>query len=242
VRVSQCSQNAIAPSGAPLIAGGATGSFQTEISLHDTSVLNTVIQPFLPRGVLICQVTISANSDLGFPDHFSLSILDKTNARLPTTAPNGTNLLAATDIDSLVPQLQVFGAEGSSAPVAGGPPIILAISSGQPISIAIKPGDTLPSINPSSNGQTPVAILSNPQFSASSALLVSSARFGRTGNETAPQRCVADDVNHDGIPDLVCHFLTNATGLRLGDAAGVLTATTSDGTKVLGFAQVRIVP
>jgi hypothetical protein len=62
-----------------------------------------------------------------------------------------------------------------------------------------------------------------------------SLKFGRTGNESSLAFCGSpEDVNRDGLPDLVCHFATQMTGFQTGDTQGVLTGKTTDGTSISG--------
>jgi hypothetical protein len=112
-----------------------------------------------------------------------------------------------------------------------------------PVSIDIKPDETPNAINPSSRGLTTVAILSTTTFLAPSQVDQSSLEFGHTGNESSFAFCSSpEDVNGDGIPDLVCHFVTQNTGLQPGDTQGVLTGKTVSGRSIRGVDSVVIVP
>ena len=42
------------------------------------------------------------------------------------------------------------------------------------------------------------------------------------------------DVNGDGLPDLVCEFRTHSTGLSLDDREAVLKGATTDGAAIVG--------
>lgn len=112
------------------------------------------------------------------------------------------------------------------------------------IAIDIKPGDNPPSINPRSQGTTPVAILSAPTFNAPLQVDQRSLTFGRTGNEQSLAFCNAggEDVNGDGLLDLVCHFRTQLTGFQAGDTVGVLKGQNVDHIHITGMDSVRIVP
>lgn len=110
--------------------------------------------------------------------------------------------------------------------------------------IDIKPGSLPNSINPRSQGLIPVAILSSASFDAPTVVNKSSVKFGRTGNEASLAFCNAsgEDVNVDGLLDLVCHFFVLQTGFQSGDTVGVLTGNTVAGTLFKGTDSVRIVP
>ena len=109
------------------------------------------------------------------------------------------------------------------------------------VDIDIKPGDGPNSINPRSRGKIPVAILSSLTFDVPSEVDTSSLTFGRTGDESSLAFCNPEDVNGDGLPDLICHFETKKTGFRAGDTQGVLKGETRDGVPIKGTDSVRIV-
>lgn len=111
------------------------------------------------------------------------------------------------------------------------------------VAIDIKPGDVPNTINFGSNGVIPVAILSTPSFNAPSQVDTTSLAFGRTGNEASLAACSPpQDVNGDGLPDVLCRFTTQETGFQPGDTQGVLTGKMLDGTPIRGTDSVVIVP
>jgi hypothetical protein len=103
--------------------------------------------------------------------------------------------------------------------------------------------DIMPSINPGSGGNVPVAILSTGNFNAPLQVDTNSLTFGRTGDEQSLAFCNpgGEDVNGDGLPDLVCHFTTRMTGFQAGDTAGILKGQTVDNILIKGADSVRIV-
>jgi len=112
------------------------------------------------------------------------------------------------------------------------------------VSIDIKPGSDTNPINPNSNGNIPVAILSTPDFDAPLLVDLSSLTFGRFGNEESLLFCNehGEDVNGDGLPDLVCHFDNQLTMLvhpkfRYGNMKGY----TVDGTPLKGKDSVTVI-
>ncbi len=114
----------------------------------------------------------------------------------------------------------------------------------QPVTIDIKPGSDPNSINPKSQGKIPVAILSTEQFYAPEMINKDSLTFGTAGDEDSLAFCNyrGEDINGDGLMDLVCHFYTQDTGFLCGDTEGVLKGMTMDGTPVEGRDSVKIVP
>lgn len=101
-----------------------------------------------------------------------------------------------------------------------------------PVQIDIKPGSTPNAINPRDQGVVPVAILSSNTFDATS-VDPGSVRFGPAGAAPTDSGHV-EDVNNDGIADLVFQFPTPATGIVCGDTAETLTGKTLSGTAIRG--------
>jgi GH25 family lysozyme M1 (1,4-beta-N-acetylmuramidase) len=111
----------------------------------------------------------------------------------------------------------------------------------QIVRIDIKPGDDVPSINPNSHGKIPVAILSDASFNAPMDTDTATLTFGRTGNEHSLAFCSVEDVNGDGLPDLICHFSTQATAFQSGDTVGVLKGRTLAGIPLRGTDAIVVV-
>lgn len=99
------------------------------------------------------------------------------------------------------------------------------------------------SINPSSNGKIAVGILSTPTFNAPAQVDPTSLTFGSSGDEKSLAFCSgSEDVDSDGLPDLVCHFETNLTGLQPGDTIVTLKGATTSGRRLKGTANIVTVP
>lgn len=96
------------------------------------------------------------------------------------------------------------------------------------------------SVNPRSQGKTPVLILSTSTFDATT-LVMDSVRFGATGTEASPILASIQDVNGDGINDLQLHFVTTATGIICGSSAATLTGLTASGDHVTGSGTLKTV-
>ncbi len=101
--------------------------------------------------------------------------------------------------------------------------------------IDIKPGNDSNIIHPFSNGKTKVAILSSADFNAPEDVDASTLTFGRTGDEESLHirgngrpNCRSEDVNDDGLLDLVCHFHTRVANFGQGDTEGILRGKTHD--------------
>jgi len=109
------------------------------------------------------------------------------------------------------------------------------------VSIDIKPGSSTNSINARSRGKIPVAILSSSDFNAPVHVDVASLTFGRTGTERSLAFCNAQDVNRDGLEDLLCHFDTQSAAFERGATGGELQGNTITGTRLGGTDSIRVV-
>ena len=113
-----------------------------------------------------------------------------------------------------------------------------------PIVIDIKPGDGSNMINPESKGKIPVAILSTNEFNAPEMVDWDTLTFGREGSEESLAFCDrnSQDLNGDGLMDVVGHFYTQKTDFQCTDKAGILSGKTVEGTPTKGSDSVNIVP
>ena len=109
------------------------------------------------------------------------------------------------------------------------------------VEIDIKPGSADNSINPSSRGVIPVAVLASEDFDA---LTVDpdSVRFGPAEAEKKHRHAHVEDVHADGDLDLLLHFRTQDTGVAPGDTEACLVGETYDGVPIQGCDSVRTVP
>ncbi len=108
--------------------------------------------------------------------------------------------------------------------------------------IDIRPGDNANKINLKSKGKLTVAILATPAFNAFTQIDQVSLTFGRSGDEPSLAFCdfTPEDVNGDGLPDLVCHFYTEATGFHSGNTQGVMKGKSKSGVLMAGSDAIRI--
>lgn len=124
-----------------------------------------------------------------------------------------------------------------SSPAIPSPPI--------PIAIDIKPGSDPNSINVSSSGVIPVAILSTADFDATtvdrSTVSLAGASVKLVG-KSEKELCRYEDVNADGLDDLVCQVYTAQFMVEPGDTTAILEAYDLDGMKLRGEDSIRIVP
>jgi 6-phosphogluconolactonase (cycloisomerase 2 family) len=98
-------------------------------------------------------------------------------------------------------------------------------------------------INPKSHGNIRVAILSTSSFNAPALVDMTSLTFGHSGTEKSLDYCETHrkDVDHDKLPDLVCHFKVSKMDFQKGDTEGILDGMLLDGvTPIQGKAPVKI--
>jgi len=109
------------------------------------------------------------------------------------------------------------------------------------LSIDVKPGnaDAIDPINPSAKGNVPVAVYSTADFDATT-LDVSTLRFG-PGGASAAHGGHVEDVDGDGLVDLLLHFPSADAGFAAGDTTATLSGRTVDGVAAVGSDAIRTV-
>lgn len=175
------------------------------------------------------------------------------------TSQDGSFLYVANDFPAAVAVFRV-GSDGALTEAAGSPfptgssSILMSLTAFPPkicsltvetVDIAIKPPALAPApINLAANGKIPVAILSTPSFNAVTQVDHNSLTFGHSGSEASLAECAAEgeDVNNDGLPDLVCHFNSSQTGLVAGDNTAILKGQTVAGKAIQGSEAITTVP
>lgn len=109
--------------------------------------------------------------------------------------------------------------------------------------IDIKPGSYPNSINLGSKGNVPVAIFSTTDFDATTvdprSVTLGGASVKLKGKDTP--MASFEDVNGDGLDDIIVHVETTGFELSLGDTVAVLEGFTFDGTPIRGEDTIRIV-
>jgi len=110
------------------------------------------------------------------------------------------------------------------------------------VDLDIKPGSDTNRINLGAGGVIPAAILGSDQFEVA---LVDAATLAFGPGAATPDHRHGphvQDVNADGIMDLVVHFRTEATGIEFGDRTACLSGKMLDGRRFEGCDSVRTVP
>lgn len=108
--------------------------------------------------------------------------------------------------------------------------------------IDIRPNKTPNDINPNSHGNVTVALLSKPGFNPVTAVDQSTLTFGHSGSEASLRHCQpqGQDINGDGVPDLLCKFDISKTGFQRGDVVGILRFKGLDGAPFEGRDSILI--
>lgn len=106
------------------------------------------------------------------------------------------------------------------------------------VEIDIKPGSWPNSINLRKQGVITVAVLSTDEFDAP---LLGKGRFGPARATIVHESGHIEDVNLDGLPDLVLHYATGESGIECGDESAELRATNEFGLAMIGTDAVSTV-
>ncbi len=112
------------------------------------------------------------------------------------------------------------------------------------VNVDIKPGSSPNSINLGSHGTVPVAIFSTPSFDARTVNPLSVTHASapvRLKGKGTPMASF-QDVNGDGLVDLVVHVETEALEVTATDTIAVLDGQTFGGIVIRGTDSVRVVP
>lgn len=113
------------------------------------------------------------------------------------------------------------------------------------VQIDIKPGSYPNSINLGNKGAVPVAIFSSSTFDAMTIDPWSVSLEGasvRVAGKSEAAMCRGEDVNLDGLIDLVCHVDTAQLAIGEGETVATLTGSTQLGRSIQGADTIRIVP
>ncbi len=120
--------------------------------------------------------------------------------------------------------------------------LVVGVSEVMDVEFDIKPGSDPNSINPSLEGDLPVAILGSDDFDVAD-VDVATLTFGR-GNAQIDHSHGPhfEDLDSDGLTDLMVHFRIEETGIAFGDIDACISGETQGGAPFRGCDAVRTVP
>lgn len=108
-----------------------------------------------------------------------------------------------------------------------------------PVRVEVKPGSSPAPVNPKSQGVLPVAILGSSSLDVRT-IDPFTIRLG-IGQAAPRNGGHIEDVNADGIPDLVLQFPTQDVGILCGDTTVIISGKLASGAAIAGFDTVKTV-
>jgi hypothetical protein len=241
--------NTLAGSGqTDCISLGTCITFPTVVSGGNTVATSSAVGPQLPPGLtlvtgsmymnIVTTATVVASDSFPITVCFSYNpaqVTDPTKLSL-MHFENGQWINVTTQVDTTADI--ICGGVSSLSPFA------VVIGKPVTVTIQIKPPSSAPvSINLSSGGMVPIAILSTSTFDATkvvpSSILIDGAKVNLKGKGT--YQCSSQDVNGDHRADLLCQVTTNQIDLIPGSDMAILTATTTSGTPIQGQEAINVV-
>jgi hypothetical protein len=216
-------------------AGVITDTFRIDRRSRGVAVENVQVVGEMARGGIYRSVAFDGISCDAFSDTRFSCFADT----LPVLGAVITITLEALEPGTTERFLDVAAGEEESLNVAF---LTTVQRSFLPVTIDIQPGDAVGAIRHGRPGRIPVAIYSTPEFNTVAEINPMTLTFGRTGDENSWIACNSEDVNGDGLVDLICFFDPRAAGFQVGDTEGILKGQTYSGEDVQGSDAVRIVP
>jgi hypothetical protein len=220
----------------PVITLHLSASFYVEkISIYGGDVYTNVIPGALSSAVIAVGDTAATvpGQPFGYQNvlgQYTDDLFDVTATPL-TTVPTSTVVLR--DLTAKLFGMPFDQFSITEITVEGRPAV-------QEIGLDVKPGDPIAALNPNSNGTTPVAILSSATFNAVTDVDRESVTFGKTGSENSVVSWRVDDVNRDGLPDLIFDAATANTGFIGGETTAYVRGQTVTGASMEGSDQIAV--
>jgi hypothetical protein len=219
------------------------------ITAEAQSPVNILITDALGRRVGFDPSSGIAVNELGAGAYYSGPGTDPQIVDINNTVPGAYSLVAnatgsgpyTLSLSRIDEDAGVISQQVKAGTITTGETVVLMEDIPFSIQIDIQPGEFPNTVNSSSRGNIPVALLSSASFDAPRMIVPNSLRFGPTGGEQSLAFCVgAEDVNEDGLPDLVCHFDSQLAGFKSTDTQGIITGKLQDGKTIDGADWVRV--
>jgi hypothetical protein len=157
---------------------------------------------------------------------------------VPTASPEKVyEILETTAIDMGPPE---FDFDSGFGLIQADQALATLVSVPSEVIVDIRPRGEANRINPTSDKEIRVAILTGNGFNAAT-VDPNTVRFGATGTEAAPLNFAFRDVDRDGDTDMVLRFEIQDTGIKCGDTSASLTGQTFSGLSFSGSDSIRTV-
>ena len=224
---------ALSTDGKTLFISNQFGNVLTVFSAAaDGTVSPAAGSPVRMNGSLTAPTGIATSQDGNF-----LYVADANPAISVFKIGSGGTLTEVAGSPFSTGQLRGLRSLAAFPPRSCAPPVVT-------VGIEIKPPAAPPArIHPRSGGKIPVAILSTSSFNAVTQVDIKSLTFGATGSEASLAFCNrrGEDVNGDGLPDLVCHFFNRLSGFTSASTNAVLKGKTVSGVAIQGSEAITTV-
>jgi hypothetical protein len=107
------------------------------------------------------------------------------------------------------------------------------------VQIDIKPGSDINPINLKNKAKIPVGIITTIDFDATK-IDPTTVQFGPGGANVFRNKGHVEDINNDGVDDIVFHFITSDTGIEIDDTKAYIIGETVTGIFFKGSEPIRV--